>query len=214
MSRSTLRKIADFIFFPFRAILLIEKDKFRLSSLASERFFYVARHVRGYCLDVGCGRYNRFITEFLGGNGEGIDCFRYEGLSEENIVEDLSHFPFEDNSFDTVTFIANINHIPKHLRDTELAEAYRCLKKEGNIIITMGNPIAEILVHKLVWLYDKLLGTRLDIDNIRGMDETEQYYLLDSEIKKRLEKAGFTNIKKKYFTTQWLLNHILIARKR
>lgn len=214
LRRSRAKQIVDFIFFPLRALLLIEKDKWGLSSLASERFYYVGSRVLGRCLDVGCGKGNKFITKFLNGNGMGIDVYRYEGLSDEHIVEDISHFPFENSQFDTVTFIANINHIPEPMRDIELAEAYRCLKKHGNIVVTMGNPIAEILVHKLVWLYDKLLGTNLDMDNDRGMEEGEEYYLLDSEIRERLSRAGFIDIKKHYFMTQWFLNHMFVARKQ
>jgi len=33
------------------------------------------------------------------------------GCWHENIVEDLSSFPFEDETFGTVTFIANHNHM-------------------------------------------------------------------------------------------------------
>ena len=56
VGRSLLRRLADFLTFPLRAMTLFEKDKWGLSSLASDRFRYVAREVRGYCLDVGCGR--------------------------------------------------------------------------------------------------------------------------------------------------------------
>ena len=213
-TRSVWKKMCDFLSFPVRAVSLIEKDKGVFSSLASERFYYVARHVAGYCLDVGCGKHNRFVSEFLKGRGQGIDVYKYDGLTSDQIVEDMSRFPFEDASFESVTFIANINHIPKSLRDIELKEACRCLKEGGNIIVTMGNPIAEILVHKLVWLYDRYLGTNVDMDTERGMDHEEQYYLLDREITRRLEKAGFTNIRKRYFVTQWFLNHLFVAEKQ
>ena len=49
------------------------------------------------------------------------------------------------------------------LRDIELAESYRCLKNGGNII-TMGNPLAEILVHKVVMRYDRIFGAKHDMD--------------------------------------------------
>ena len=212
-TRGCLTKFFDFLSFPCRSIALIEEDALGLSSLASERFFYAAKHVQGYTLDVGCGKRNRFVMEFLGGNGRGIDVYPYEGLTDEHMVEDISHFPFEDSSFDTVTFLANINHIPESMRDIELAEAIRCLRKGGNIVVTMGNPIAEILVHKLVWLYDRFLGTKLDVDNERGMHEEEKYYLLDSEIETRLVRAGFSGVRKKYFVSQWFLNHMFIAWK-
>ncbi len=208
------QKCLDFFTFPLRALVFIEKDRWGLTSLASERYYYAGEKVRGTCLDVGCGRHNRFVNEFLGGCGKGIDVYPYEGLTEENLVEDISHFPFTDESFDSVTFIANINHVPESLRDLELAEAYRCLKPGGNIIITMGNPVAEILAHKMVWLYDKLLGTDFDVDSERGMDVEEEYFLTDGEIKTRLRRAGFTGIKKKYFGTQWFLNHLFVGWKR
>jgi SAM-dependent methyltransferase len=211
--RSAAQKFKDFVAFPLRAFWLFEDDKWGLTALAPERFDYVVRQVRGRCLDVGCGRKNRFVREFLGGAGIGIDVFPYEGLSEEHLIKDITNFPFEDSSFDSVTFIANLNHVPKSKRDIELAEAYRCLRPGGNLIVTMGNPIAELMVHKVVYIYDKLLGTNFDMDTERGMEEEEEYYLLDSEIKARLARAGFVKISKRYFGTQWGLNHLLVAWK-
>jgi SAM-dependent methyltransferase len=213
MQRSSTQKAIDFVTFPFRAFALFHEDRFGLSSLASERFDYVAKEVRGYCLDIGCGRHDRFVQEYLKGNGRGIDLFPYEGLTEENLVSDLSHFPFADGSFEAVTFIANLNHCPRPQRDAELAEAFRVLKPGGRILVTMGNPLAEILVHKVVWLYDKLLKTNVDMDSERGMEAEEEYYLTDGEIRERLSRAGFANIRKKYFLTQWALNHVFVGEK-
>ncbi|MFH0961331.1 MAG: class I SAM-dependent methyltransferase [archaeon] len=213
-TRGFARALADFLTFPLRALTLFHSDLFFLSSLASERFYYVAAEVEGVCLDVGCGRGNRFVSEFLGGNGEGVDVFPYEGLNRENLVKDLSRFPFKTASFGTVTFIANINHVPKKLRDKELSEAFRCLRIGGKIAITMGNPLAEIAVHKVVHLYDRFLGTHNDLDGERGMDEIEEaFFLTDAEIVGRLKKAGFSRIRKRYFVTQWFLNHMFIADK-
>lgn len=62
--RKIRQKIADFMLFPARALLLIEQDKCKLTSLASERFYYVSEETVGYCLDVGCGK--------------GIDVYKYE----------------------------------------------------------------------------------------------------------------------------------------
>jgi SAM-dependent methyltransferase len=211
--RQSMQKIKDFLTFPLRSVTMFYADRWGLSSLASERYDYVSREVTGYCLDVGCGRCNRFIKEFLHGEGKGIDVFQYDGLSPDNIVKDMSRFPFEDNTFDSVTFIANLNHIPLHSRDIELSEAYRVLKTNGNIIITMGNPVAEILAHKAIAFYDKIFGTTYDIDEERGMREDEEYYIRDPEIIARLNRAGFGNIKKKFFGTQWFLNHLFVAWK-
>ena len=78
----------------------------------------------------------------------------------------------------------------------------------------MGNPVAELLVHQVVKWYDRLLGTAVDMDTERGMGEEEEYYLRDSEIAARLKKAGFKNLDKRYFVTQWFLNHLWIGQKR
>ena len=211
--RNSAQKFLDFVSFPIRAFSLFHEDRWGFSALASERFDYVAGEVKGYCLDVGCGRHNRFVREYLHGNGRGIDIFAYEGLTEENIVPDLSTFPFEDRAFDSVTFIANLNHAPRAQRDTELAEANRVLKPGGNIIVTMGNPLAEIIVHKVVWLHDMIFKTNHDMDSERGMAEGEEYFLTDAEIQLRLSRAGFLRVRKKYFWTQWALNHLFVGWK-
>jgi SAM-dependent methyltransferase len=189
------------------------RDRWGLSAIASERFDYVSRYVTGRCLDVGCGRHDRFIKEFLGGQGQGIDVFAYEGLDPEQVVEDLSRFPFEDGSFETVTFIACLNHVPRPLRAAELAEAWRVLSDGGTIIVTMGNPVAEIAVHKVVELQDRWLGTRHDVDSERGMDPDEDLFLTDRTIRGLLREAGFVAVRKKRFWTQWGLNHLFVARK-
>jgi len=210
--RSAIRRFVDFGTFPLRAVTLFYDDRWGLSSLASERFDYAAREVAGNCLDVGCGN-NRFVREYLCGRGQGIDVVPYEGLDPENVVPNLTRFPYENGSFDSVTFIANLNHVPEPQRDAELAEAHRVLRPGGNVVVTMGNPLAEIFVHKLVALYDRVLKTRYDLDSERGMHEDEDYYLSDSEIRERLARAGFRGIRKKWFWTQWGLNHLLVGWK-
>ena len=212
--RNQSQRIIDFATFPLRAFTIFHEDRWGLSSLASERFDYVAAEVRGHCLDVGCGYGNRFITEYLGGNGVGIDVFPYAGLSKEQIVEDLTHLPFPDASFDSVTFIANLNHAPEPQRDAELAEAFRVLRRGGNIIVTMGAPFIEVIIHKVVWLYDRFLGTKVDMDSERGMEEGEDYFLTEAEIRERLARAGFREILRKAFWTQWGLNPLYIGWKK
>lgn len=212
MKRTRFQVFKDLATFFIRAFTLIEQDRWGFSSLRSERFSYVADQVVGYCLDVGCGEHNLFVRQYLGGYGKGVDVFPYQGLTDENVVDDLDHFPFDDAVFESVTFIANINHIPRSKRDVELAEAYRVLRSGGNIIVTMGNPIAEIVIHKLVWIYDKLFKIS-GMDAQRGMRPEEETYLKDSEIIARLSRAGFRDIVKKYFFSQWGLNHLFVGWK-
>jgi SAM-dependent methyltransferase len=213
MLRTSSQKIKDFLTFPLRAFTLFHEDRWGLSSLASERFDYAACAVTGRCLDIGCGYGNRFVTEYLGGNGIGIDVFPYAGLTPEQIVEDLTHLPFPDASFDSVTFIANLNHAPESQRDPELAESFRVLRADGNIIVTMGLPIIEIIVHQVVWLYDRFLKTNVDMDSERGMEEGESYFLTDAEIRIRLARAGFHRIVRRSFWTQWGLNRMYVGWK-
>lgn len=211
--RSTKQKIKDFITFPFRALTLFEKDNFGLSSLQTERYDYVANEVVGKCLDIGCGRNNRFIKEFVKHDGVGIDVFKYDGLTKKNIVKDMTKLPFPGEIFDTVTLIANINHIPKSIRIKELKEINRILKKNGQLIVTMGNPLVEIVVHKVVWFYDKFFKTNFDVDTERGMEHDEDYYLTDKQIIDLLIDTNFQFKKRKKFITQWGLNHLIIGRK-
>ena len=211
--RGRWQKCKDFLTLPLRSLTLFEGRRWGLTSTQDERFAYAAREVRGYCLDIGCGKYNRFITDYCGGNGIGIDVFAYEGLGPENIVTDMTHLPFADATFAAVTFIANLNHVPRDDRDAELREAQRVLRPGGNIIVTMPCAVAGVLVHKFVHWHDALMGTHFDVDAVRGMHHDEEYWLPDQEIIERLTRAGFGGIAKKYFWTQWGLNHLFVGVK-
>jgi SAM-dependent methyltransferase len=206
-------KIIDFMIFPLR-VFMFERGALGLTSLRDERFGYVSEELHGVkCLDIGCGRYNRFITQYMGGSGEGVDCYPYEGLTERNLVKDLSKLPFKNESFNAVTFIACLNHCPKNKRVAELDEAYRVLVRGGKIIVTMGIPAAEVAIHWLISRYDQVFGTKNDVDTIRGMKEGESHYIPYLEIKELLIYAGFNNIRLKRFQTQWNLNGMVIGEK-
>ena len=211
--RARGQQVKDFLTFPLRAVLPVQESRWGLTSRPDERFEYVAREISGRVLDIGCGRHNAFINRYASGNGVGVDVFRYDGLAEENIVDDMAHLPFPDASFDTVTFIACFNHIPKTERDAEVREAFRVLRKGGKIVVTMGNPLAELAIHRLVHVYDRLLGTKLDMDTERGMHEDEEYFVRDRVIVEHLAAGGFRDVRKRSFVTQWGLNHLLTAQR-
>ena len=115
--RSVLQRIIEFFTMPFRTCTLFYYDRWGLSSLATDRFDYAARQVQGYCLDVGCGQTNRLIREYLDGNGKGVDIYPFKDLSREQILEEMTRFPFEDETFDSVTFLAVLYHVPESRRD-------------------------------------------------------------------------------------------------
>lgn len=86
--RSRLKKVLDMITFPIRAPIAFGRTEYRLfglSSFSDERYDYVSREIKGYCLDVGCGN-NRFIREYLDGDGIGIDLYPYEGLDKKYVL--------------------------------------------------------------------------------------------------------------------------------
>jgi ubiquinone/menaquinone biosynthesis C-methylase UbiE len=214
MTRNRIQKIKDGLTFPVRVFHLFEEDWHGLSSLRTERFDYAAEYVVGYCLDVGCGKHNLFIAKHLKGNGKGVDVYPFIGLTKEHLIEDFSHLPFPDATFDSVTFIGNIGHVPVDRRDIELREAYRCLRNGGNIVMTMGNPFCEKVIHRVVNWHDKLLGTDYDMDTERGMEEGESYFVRDHEVRQRLKDARFVDVKRHTFWTQWGLNHLFVGWKR
>lgn len=117
--RTLKQKAKDFLTLPVRSLAVLYQDRWGLSSLASERYDYVAREVRGYCLDMGCGPANEFVNDYLDGDGDGIQQPR------SHQAEAGSHpvLDFGDCTFETVTLIANINRMPGTLRDAQLAEA-------------------------------------------------------------------------------------------
>lgn len=210
--RGRRQKFLDFVSFPLRAVALFHEDWGGLSCQATERYDYAASQVVGRCLDIGCGS-NRFVRDVLGGDGIGADVHRHADNHDGVLLDDPARFPWDDASFDAVTFLANLNHVPAHLRDAELAEAWRVLRPGGTIIVTMGAPAAEVVVHGLIWAYDRLFGTALDHDNLRGMAEGEEYYLTGAEIRSRLARAGFRDVAYRPFVTQWCLNGMYVGCK-
>lgn len=208
--RGRARKALDFVTFPLRALMPAGENHVGLTSRRNERFDYVAREVRGRVLDIGCGPHNLFVRRFVE-DGVGIDVFPYDGLAPDQMVEDMTCLPFDDGTFDSVTFIANFNHIPRPDRIAELREAYRVLRPHGTVVITMGSKLAEVLIHRLVHLYDRVLGTRLDVDTERGMHEDEDLHVDDDEIIGVLFDAGFVDVRRRRFLTQWGLNHLFVA---
>jgi len=176
--KSTRQSLWDFIGIPFRLVLFDQAwlPRFGWTTLEEERLNAVFPHLRGRVLDVGAGT-NTLINRYH--NGVGVDV--HDWGNGVVVVDDTSKLPFEDASFDAITFIACLNHIP--YREAALQEARRLLKPDGRLIITMINPLLGDFGHAIWWYSeDKKRG---------GMKEGELGGMWTSEIVCLCEAAGF-----------------------
>lgn len=161
------------------------------------RMTAVLPHVKGRLLDIGCGT-NELARSY--GDGVGVDVYQWGTV--DLVVENAANLPFDDESFDTVTIIAALNHIPN--RQEVLREAERLLRADGRIIVTMIPPSLSRVWHffRRPW----------DVDQKeRGMAQGEVYGLTRDEVRRLLEEAGFNVIVEKPFMLH--INRSTMARK-
>ena len=199
MKENTLaKKLWDFFGIPFRLVLFDQEwlPRFGWNTLEEDRINAVLPHIRGRLLDIGAGQ-NNLVSRY--GNGIGIDVFDWGGGAL--VVEDSSRLPFQDKSFDTITFLACLNHIP--YREGVIQEAARLLREEGRILITMINPLLGNIGHALWWYSeDKKRG---------GMQPGEVGGLWKRDILRWLQAAGFVLQAHERFV--YGLNNLYIFRR-
>ena len=138
----------------------------------------VRPHVRGRLLDIGCGA-NELVRGY--GNGSvGVDVHQWGDV--DLVVPDTAKLPYEDASFDTVSILAALNHIPN--RAEVLREALRVLRPGGRIILTMIPPTISQVWH--------FLRRPWDADQTeRGMKDGEVWGLTPAAVRNLLTGAGF-----------------------
>lgn len=167
-----------------------------LTSLEEERINAVVPYIQGRLLDIGAGR-NKLVKQY--GNGIGIDIYDWGGGAL--IVKDSSNLPFSDGEFDTISFLACLNHIP--YRDAVLREAHRLLKSDGKLVITMINPIIGFISHKIRWFAEDTKE--------RELVPRERYELWKAEILQFCKDAGFQLVEHKKFL--FGLNNVYVFRR-
>ena len=152
------------------------------------------------CLDIGCGS-NSLIKKhrLRGGEGTGVDIYDWGDI--DLLVEDSSRLPFEDKTFDCITCVAALSHIPNRL--DVLRECGRILKDKGKVICTNPHPFFSAVWHKWAF-WDK-------DQHQRGMKRGELYALADKEMRRLFEIAGFKGVQRHIFS--WGLNNIYIGEK-
>lgn len=168
-----------------------------IADLEKRRIRIVAVNARGRLLDVGCGE-NRLVREY--GNGTGVDVHDWGDV--DVVVPSSGDLPFPDRSYDTVSFLACLNHIPN--RDEALREARRVLRDDGILLATMIPPVISAIWHHIVepWDHDQ---------SHRGMQEGEVWGFTSSQMRELFERAGFQLVSKRGFI--FGLNTLYIARK-
>lgn len=149
------------------------------------RIRVVLPHVDGHLLDVGCGA-NQLVKAC--GRGIGVDL--HGSPYADVTVEDAARLPFADSTFDTVTILAALNHIPN--RREALLEVHRVLKPGGRLAVTMIPPRVSEVWHRVRGESDH---DQADRDWAPG----EVYGLTRASTRQLLADAGFRQIRQQGF---------------
>lgn len=200
------QSILDLLAAPLRMVLLPDSvcERMHVTSLRGERFSAVLPQLRGRLLDVGAGDnalvrlYRNWCNDPVAHDSVGVDVFNWG--SDCVVVERSDSLPFADGSFETVSFIACLNHIPE--RAGALAEAFRVLRPGGRVVLTMIGPVIGKVGHALWWYSE---------DKHRDVDEDEEMGMSKVAIVTLLRNAGFVNLRIESFV--YGLNHLFLAEK-
>ena len=173
--------LADFLFFPLRVLIPDPlSERVGLSSLRCERMAVVLQEMRGRCLDIGA--HDNLLLRHYADRHQNSDSLSSIGLDVIDwngqclVLPHSASLPFADASFDSVCFVACLNHIPE--RREALAEARRVLKPNGRLMITMISRLVGYLDHRLRW-WGEHSERDTHEDELDGMDKLEILSLLD-----------------------------------
>ena len=205
-----LQQIWDLFGAPLRMALLPDhiSERLHLTSLRGERLAAVLPELQGRCLDIGAGdnMLLRLYREQKAGDSDAARANQSVGLDVVDwgggcvVVPDCRGLPFRDSSFDTVSFVACLNHIPE--REEALREALRVLRPGGRMIITMIGPLLGTLGHA-IWWYSE--------DKHREVSHEELMGIKRREVEHLLRKVGFADISSTTFL--YGLNRRYLAQK-
>jgi SAM-dependent methyltransferase len=167
----------------------------RMDLLEGWRHRRVLPFIRGHFLDLACG-YNNLTRAY--GSGLGADVFPWDGIDVR--IGDAACLPFRDASFDTISIVAALNHIPN--REASLLEVMRVLRPGGLFLATMIRPWTGHIAH-LVFHQDEARRG--------GMRAGEVHGIHPSAMRALVRQAGFELLHEIPF--QLRLNRLYVARK-
>ncbi len=193
---------------PLRMVLLPDhvSERLHLTSLRAERLEAVLAEIDGRLLDIGAGdnmlvRLHREASagrNAAAGSSVGVDVFDWGGGCV--IVEHCGKLPFDDGAFDSVSFVACLNHIPE--RREALREACRVLRPGGKLVVTMIGKLLGAVGHA-IWWYSEDKHRESRPGELDGMDPVDVISLI--------REGGFSEVKLKRFV--YGLNVLYTARK-
>jgi len=168
VNKSVLQSIWDFVGIPFRLVLFDQAwlPRFGWTTLQEERLNIVLPYLRGELLDIGAGL-NMLVRRY--GSGVGVDVYDWGG--DALIVKDTSLLPFPDQTFDTITFLACLNHIPN--RKAVIREVRRVIRPDGQLIITMIGPFLGAVGHSVWWYSEDKRRGGMKVGEVGGISKHE-----------------------------------------
>jgi ubiquinone/menaquinone biosynthesis C-methylase UbiE len=196
--KDVMQSSYDLVGAPLRMALLPDHtcERLHLTSLRAERFAAVLCELRGRVLDVGAGdnallklyrAHARGPSEVSAAAASvGVDVIDWG--ADCVIVPNCRSLPFTDASFDTVSFVACLNHIPE--RREALAEARRILKPGGRVVVTMISRFVGVLGHA-IWWYSEDKRRQVAAGEEMGLDSEEVVALLTSSRFKNVTTRRF-----------------------
>lgn len=125
------------------------------------------------------------------------------------IEGDVNKMPFKDNFFDKVIMSEVAEHLPDDLKG--LKEVYRCLKKDGVLVLTVPNINYPFLWDPINRILERVFKTHIKSGFWAGIWNQHIRLYSKEQIISVLNKAGFV-IDKLEVQTRWSLpfNHYLI----
>ncbi len=164
-------------------------------------------------LDLGCG-HGRLVELFddLKVEYHGLDqsdaLIRIAKLNHSSFsfcIGDARHLPYTDNYFDSIWAIALLHHLSPSATLETLKEAYRTLRINGKIIITVWQPYPSFIKKKYH------LDRQSFLKKWGGRSWLYYHYFTPNELKKLVIRSGLKILEEGFLRKNKRCNYFIIA---